>query len=170
MTQPRRDKDNNIIAGPIGKPRTVRKLKPGIAGIGLSPVKRKKNTAKRVKEISNEGLAVKAGIGLSPVKRKKNTAKRVKAPSKLLPNLKKMREAVKTAQKKNKQLSGFQAIAKRKEARAKAAGKTYDMAKSNPRLAQKIAGKKAAIAKTGVMIEPVLKNPPKQRKTKKTSF
>ena len=87
----------------------------------------------------------------------KGLAKARKKPTPL--SFKKFDAAAKTAVKKNKQLSGFQAIAKRKAARAKAAGKTYDMAKSNPRLAQKIAGKKAAIAKTGVQIDPVRRGP-----------
>ena len=42
------------IKGPIGK---IRKLKPGKGGIGLSPVKRKKNN-KKVRKVSNKGKMV----------------------------------------------------------------------------------------------------------------
>ena len=146
MTSPRRDKDGNIIAP------------KGLAKAGNKPA------SVRPTSIS-ERKAITAGLKKLPT-RKKGASKKLQTAT----PLKGLAKAGKTAVKKNKQLSGFQAIAKRKEARAKAAGKTYDMAKSNPRLAKKIAGKKAAIAKTGVMIEPVLKNPPKKRKTKKTSF
>ena len=111
---------------------------------------------------------MKATDEMAAVKKPRKASSKLPAKKAQAPLFKK--GAGKTAVKKSKQLSGFQAIAKRKAARAKAAGKTYDMAKSNPRLAKKIAGKKAAIAKTGVMVDPVLKNPPKKRKTKKTSF
>ena len=116
MTQPRRDKDGNIIAGPIRKPRTIRKLKPGIAGIGLLPVKRRK------KEIGER--------------------KAVKKPS--------PKATAKKVNKVQKQADGFEAIAKRKAARAKAAGKTYDIAKSNPRLAKKLKAKNRAFNNVGL--------------------
>jgi hypothetical protein len=111
MTQPRRDKDGNIIAGPIRKPRTIRKLKPGIAGIGLLPVKRRK------KEIGER--------------------KAVKKPS--------PKATAKKVNKVQKQADGLRAIANRKMARANAARKEYDIAKSNPRLAKKLKAKGRAV-------------------------
>ena len=127
MTSPRRDKDGNMIA-------PKRLAKAGKKRTTVAP----DTTSSRPRKGESEAAYM------------KRSAKRTKAtPPKGLTN------AVKPSARKTKaegKLKGFEAIAKRKALaalgkapRAKAAGKTYDIAKSNPRLAKKLIAKNRAV-------------------------
>ena len=150
MTSPRRDKDGNIIApkrlAKAGKKRTPRGRAPApmpqaplVPGEMKGPIGkiRKLKPRKRVKEIGDEGVAVELF----------DKRKAVKKPRKATP--KALARKTKAAGK----LKGFENIAKRKEARAKAAGKTYDVAeraKSNPRLLKNLRAKNRAVDNAGL--------------------